>query len=88
MTAKELEEKIGFGKCTGLFIGEFRFVIYADYDLNGSSKTYILIHHDSDFDNVLDLKKQYTSTETLEKDIKKQLKQLSKRINKALESEL
>ena len=38
----------------------------------------------SDFDCVLDLRKQYTSTETLEKDIKKQLTQLTKRITKAL----
>lgn len=87
MTAKELEENVGFGKCTGLYIGEFRFVIYVDYNLNGGNKSYIFIHHDSDFDDVLDLRKQYTSTETLEKDVRKQLTQLTKRITKALKDE-
>ena len=79
-----MEEKIGFGKCHCIFIGEFRFEIYVDYNLNGGEKTYIFIHHDSDFDGILDLKKQYTTTETLEKDIREQLTQLTKRITKAL----
>lgn len=87
LTAKQLEEKIGFGECYCIFIGEFRFEIYIDYDVNGKygcGKSYIHINHDSDFDDVLDLRKQYTTTETLEKDIKKQLTQLTKRITKAL----
>ena len=87
LTAKQLEEKIKFGKCHCIFIGEFRFEIYVDYNLNGGEKSYIFIHHDSDFDDVLDLRKQYTSTETLEKDIRKQLTQLTKRITKALKDE-
>ena len=87
MTAKELEAKIGFGRCSCIFIGEFRFEIYVDYNLNGGEKSYIFIHRDSNFDSVLDLRKQYTTTETLEKDIKKQLAQLTKRITKALKAE-
>lgn len=87
MTAKELEAKIGFGRFTCIFIGEFRFEIYVDYNLNGGEKSYIFIHADSNFDSVLDLRKQYAATETLEKDIKKQLAQLAKRITKALGDE-
>ena len=87
MTAKELEAKIGFGRCSCIFIGEFRFEIYVDYNLNGGEKSYIFIHADSNFDSVLDLRKQYTTTESLEKDVKKQLAQLAKRITKALKVE-
>jgi hypothetical protein len=85
MTAKELEAKIGFGECSSIFIGEFQFIIYVDYNMNGGEKVYIQVHHDSDFADVIDREKQYSTTELLEKDIRKQLKQLSKRINKALD---
>ena len=54
MTAKELEAKIGFGRCSCIFIGEFRFEIYVDYNLNGGEKSYIFIHRDSNFDSVLE----------------------------------
>lgn len=84
LTAKQLEEKIGFGKCTSIFIGEFQFIIYVDYNINGGNKSYIFIHPDSVFNDVLDFQKQYNSTESLEKYIRKQLKQLEKRIVKSL----
>ena len=87
LTAKQLKEKIGFENCTCIFIGEFRFVIYVDYDVNGKygcGKSYIHINHESDFNDILDLKKQYTTTDNAIKDIRKQLNQLQKRITKAL----
>lgn len=87
LTAKQLEEKIGFKKNTSIFIGEFQFVIYVDYDINsryGSGKSYIHIHQCSCFNDVIDLQKQYSSTNSLIKDLKKQLKQLSKKIEKSL----
>ena len=87
LTAKQLEEKIGFNKYTSIFIGEFQFVVYVDYNVNekyGSGKSYIHIHPDTIFSDAIDLTKQYSSTDSLEKDIRKQLKQLSKRLIKAL----
>ena len=86
MTAKELEAKIGFGQCTSIFIGEFQFIIYVDYNRNGGEKVYIHLHHKSDLSDEIDREKQYSTTESLEKDIRKQLKALVKRINKALEN--
>ena len=86
MTAKELEAKIGFGQCTSIFIGEFQFIIYVDYNRNGGEKVYIHLHHNSDLSDEIDREKQYSTTESLEKDIRKQLKALVKRINKALEN--
>lgn len=85
MTVKELETEIGFGQCSSIFIGEFQFIIYVDYNFNGGERLYIHLHHNSDFSDVIDIEKQYSTTESLEKDIRKQLKQLSKRINKALD---
>ena len=88
LTAKQLEEKIGFIRNTTIFIGEFQFVIYVDQDINtkyGEGRLYININNNcSEFDSVIDLKKQYTTTDNIEKDIRKQLKQLQKRITKAL----
>ena len=87
LTARQLEEKIGFHKNTTIFIGEFQFFIYIDYDINakfGGGRSYINIHPDSEFNNVIDLEKQYTTTDNVIKDIHKQLKQLQKRIAKAL----
>ena len=84
MTAKELEAEIGFGECLSIFIGEFQFIIFVDYNYNGGEKLYIHLHPNSDFADIIDIEKQYSTTESLEKDIRKQLKQLSKRINKAL----
>ena len=87
LTANQLEEKIGFKRNMTIFIGEFRFVIYVDYDVNGKygcGKSYIHINHESDFNDILDLRKQYTTTDSVEKDIRKQIYQLQKRITKAL----
>ena len=84
LTAKQLEEKIGFQRNMTIFIGEFQFFIYVDYDVNakfGQGRSYININ---DSCNVIDLTKQYTTTESVEKDIRKQLKQLQKKITKAL----
>lgn len=87
LTAKQLEEKIGFNKSTYIFIGEFHFIIYVDYDVNakyGCGKSYIHIRPHTIFSDAIDLTKQYASTNSLEKDIRKQLKQLIKRLTKAL----
>ena len=84
MTAKELEAEIGFEWSLSIFIGEFQFIIFVDYNYNGGEKLYIHLHPNSDFADIIDIEKQYSTTESLEKDIRKQLKQLSKRINKAL----
>ena len=91
LTAKQLEEKIGFGRYSvkggtyALWIGEFCFFLYIDTNMNGGSKVFINIDNtSSDFAYSIDLKKQYTTTDSVEKDIRKQLKQLQKRITKAL----
>ena len=91
LTAKQLEEKIGFGRysvkggCHALWIGEFCFFLYIDTNMNGGNKVFINIDHtNSDFVNAIDLQKQYTTTDSVEKDIRKQLKQLQKRLTKAL----
>ena len=88
LTAKQLEEKIGFQINMTIFIGEFMFVIYVDQDINakyGEGRLYININDNcSEFDSVIDLKKQYTTTDNVIKDIRKQLMQLQKRITKAL----
>ena len=91
LTAKQLEEKIGFGRysvkggCHALWIGEFCFFLYIDTNMNGGSKVFINIDNtSSDFADSIDLQKQYTTTDSVEKDIRKQLTQLHKRIIKAL----
>lgn len=91
LTAKQLEEKIGFGLysvkggCYSLWIGEFCFFLYIDTNMNGGNKVFINIDNiSSDFAHSIDLKKQYTTTDSIKKDIRKQLKQLQKRITKAL----
>ena len=91
LTAKQLEEKIGFGIYSvkggtyALWIGEFCFFLYIDTNMNGGSKVFINIDNtSSDFAHDIDLTKQYTTTDSVEKDIRKQLKQLQKRITKAL----
>ena len=91
LTAKQLEEKIGFGRYSvkggtyALWIGEFCFFLYIDTNINGGRKVFINIDNtSSDFTNSIDLQKQYTTTDSVEKDIRKQLKQLQKRITKAL----
>ena len=91
LTAKQLEEKIGFGRYSvkggtyALWIGEFCFFLYIDTNINGGRKVFINIDNtSSDFTNSIDLQKQYTTTDSVEKDIRKQLYQLHKRITKAL----
>ena len=91
LTAKQLEEKIGFGRysvkggCHALWIGEFCFFLYIDTNMNGGNKVFINIDNiSSDFAHSIDLKKQYTTTDSIEKDIRKQLRQLQKRITKSL----
>ena len=91
LTAKQLEEKIGFGRYSvkggtyALWIGEFCFFLYIDTNMNGGNKVFINIDNtSSDFVDSIDLKKQYTTTDNVIKDIRKQLKQLQKRITKAL----
>ena len=91
LTAKQLEEKIGFGRYSvkggtyALWIGEFCFFLYVDTNMNGGSKVFINIDNmSSDFAHSIDLKKQYTTTDSVEKDIRKQLRQLQKRITKSL----
>ena len=91
LTAKQLEEKIGFGRYSvkggtyAVWIGEFCFFLYVDTNMNGGSKVFINIDNmSSDFAHSIDLKKQYTTTDSVEKDIRKQLKQLQKRLTKAL----
>ena len=91
LTAKQLEEKIGFGRysakggCYAIWIGEFCFFLYVDTNMNGGNKVFINIDNtSSDFVQSIDLQKQYTTTDSVEKDIRKQLKQLQKRITKAL----
>ena len=91
LTAKQLEEKIGFGiySAKGSFyalrIGEFCFFLYVDTNINGGSKVFINIdNRNSDFAHDIDLQKQYTTTDSVEKDIRKQLRQLQKRITKSL----
>ena len=91
LTAKQLEEKIGFGRysskggCYALWIGEFCFFLYIDTNMNGGNKVFINIDNTtSDFAHSIDLKKQYTTTDSVEKDIRKQLMQLQKRITKAI----
>ena len=88
LTAKQLENKIGFQRNMTIFIGEFQFVIYVDYDINakfGQGRSYININNScSEFNDVIDLEKQYTTTDNVIKDIHKQLKQLQKRITKAI----
>lgn len=91
LTAKQLEEKIGFGMYSvkggshALWIGEFCFFLYIDTNMNGGNKVFININNtSSDFAHSIDLKKQYTTTDSVEKDIRKQLRQLQKRIIKSL----
>ena len=91
LTAKQLEEKIGFGRysvkggCCSIWIGEFCFFLYIDTNINGGNKVFINIDNtSSDFAHSIDLEKQYTTTDNVIKDIRKQLKQLQKRITKAL----
>ena len=91
LKAKQLEEKIGFGRYSvkggthTIWIGEFAFFLYIDTNINGGNKVFINIDNtSSDFAHSIDLKKQYTTTDSVEKDIRKQLKQLQKRITKAL----
>ena len=91
LTAKQLEEKIGFGiysnkrGCHALWIGEFCFFLYIDTNMNGGNKVFINIDNtSSDFADSIDLQKQYTTTDSVEKDIRKQLNQLQKRLTKAL----
>ena len=91
LTAKQLEEKIGFGRYSvkggtyALWIGEFCFFLYIDTNINGGRKVFINIDNtSSDFAHSIDLKKQYTTTDSVEKDIRKQLRQLQKRITKSL----
>ena len=91
LTAKQLEEKIGFGmysvkgRSHALWIGEFCFFLYIDTNMNGGNKVFININNtSSDFAHSIDLKKQYTTTDSVEKDIRKQLRQLQKRIIKSL----
>lgn len=91
LTAKQLEDKIGFGiysakgGCHALRIGEFTFFLYIDTNINGGSKVFIHINNNSsDFNDVINLQKQYTTIDNVEKDIRKQLNQLQKRITKAL----
>ena len=91
LTAKQLEEKIGFGIYSGkgsfyaLRIGEFCFFLYIDTNMNGGSKVFINIdNRNSNFAHDIDLTKQYTTTDSVEKDIRKQLRQLQKRLTKAL----
>ena len=49
LTAKQLEEKIGFGRYSvkggtyALWIGEFCFFLYIDTNMNGGSKVFINI---------------------------------------------
>lgn len=85
MTAKELEAQVGFGNCTSIYIGEFLVVAYVDYNVNGGEKLFIHLHNDTAFWQEIDGLKQYTTTESLEKDVRKQYKQLGKRILKSLE---
>ena len=91
LTAKQLEEKIGFGRYSikggtyALWIGEFCFFLYIDTNMHRGSKVFINIDNmSSNFAHDIDLQKQYTTTESAEKDIRKQLKQLQKRITKSL----
>ncbi len=91
LTAKQLEKKIGFGRYSvkggthAIWIGEFVFFLYIDTNMNGGNKVFINIDNtSSDFADSIDLQKQYTTTDSVEKDIRKQLKQLTKRITKAL----
>ena len=91
LTAKQLEEKIGFGRYSvkggtyALWIGEFCFFLYIDTNMNGGSKVFINIdNRNSNFAHDIDLTKQYTTTDSAKKDIRKQLKQLQIRITKAL----
>ena len=91
LTAKQLEEKIGFGiySVKGSFyalrIGEFCFFLYVDTNMNGGSKVFINVdNRNSDFVHAIDLQKQYTTTDSVEKDIRKQLMQLQKRLTKSL----
>ena len=91
LTVKQLEEKIGFGTYSvkggtyALWIGEFCFFLYVDTNMNGGSKVFINIDHtSSDFAYSIDLKKQYTTIDSVEKDIRKQLRQLQKQITKSL----
>ena len=91
LTAKQLEEKIGFGRYSvkggtyALWIGEFCFFLYIDTNMNGGSKVFINIDNiNSNFAHDIDLQKQYTTTDSVEKDIRKQLRQLQKRITKSL----
>lgn len=91
LTAKQLEEKIGFGIYSAkggshaLWIGEFCFFLYIGTNMNGGNKVFININNtSSDFAHSIDLKKQYTTTDSVEKDIRKQLRQLQKRIIKSL----
>ena len=91
LTAKQLEEKIGFGRYSvkggthALWIGEFCFFLYIDTNMNGGNKVFINIDNTtSDFAHSIDLKKQYTTTNSVQKDIRKQLMKLQKRITKAI----
>jgi chaperonin cofactor prefoldin len=53
--------------------------------MHGGSKVFINIDNmSSDFAHDIDLQKQYTTIDSVEKDIRKQLDQLQKRITKSL----
>ena len=87
MTAKEFEKQYGFGYSNrkSLWIGEFCFFMYLDYHSNGTERMMLNIDSDGvDLASNLDFKKEYNTTESLEKDIRRQMKQLAKRITKAL----
>lgn len=87
MTAKEFEKQYGFGYSNrkSLWIGEFCFFMYSDYHSNGTERMMLNIDSDGvDLVSDLDFKKEYNTTESLEKDIRRQMKQLAKRITKAL----
>ena len=87
MTAKEFEKQYGFGYSNrkSLWIGEFCFFMYSDYHSNGTERMMLNIDSNGvDLVSNLDFKKEYNTTESLEKDIRRQMKQLAKRITKAL----
>lgn len=87
MTAKEFEKKYGFGYSNreSIWIGEFCFFVYVDYHSNGTERMMLNLDSTSaDLVSNLDFKKEYNTTESLKKDLRRQMKQLAKRINKAL----
>ena len=87
MTAKEFEKKYGFGYSNrkSIWIGEFCFFAYVDYHSNGTGRMMLNLDSTSvDLVSNLDFKKEYNTTESLKKDLRRQMEQLAKRINKAL----